>query len=273
MQGRLSPPENGRHQCFPRASWRDEFERAAGAGLGAIEWIWDAYGADANPLTTDCGIEDIKVLSDRHAVSVRSVCADYFMEFPLVRTIGDELVVRRATLAWLMERCAIANIGRIVLPFLDASRMESDEDLWQVVSVLNTVLPVAEATGVALHLETSLAPEPFSKLLSEVSHPLVKVNYDSGNSASLGFRPEEEFRAYGFRVGSVHVKDRARGGRTVPLGTGDTDFSALSRVLGDTGFEGDFVLEVARGRSCDELEWSRQNRLFVESSILAGMHR
>ena len=37
---------------------------------------------------------------------------------------------------------------------------------------------------------------------------MIKVNYDSGNSASLGYDPTDEFAAYGERVGSVHIKDR-----------------------------------------------------------------
>ena len=56
MQGRLVPPEAGRFQSFPRDRWRDEFAFAAQAGLDAIEWIYDQYGEDVNPLTTSDGI-------------------------------------------------------------------------------------------------------------------------------------------------------------------------------------------------------------------------
>ena len=48
----------------------------------------------------------------------------------------------------------------------------------------------------------------------------MRVNYDSGNSASLGYRPRDEFAAYGSRVGSVHLKDRRLGAGTAPLGRG-----------------------------------------------------
>ena len=50
MQGRLVPPEGGYFQSFPRVRWRDEFVFAKNAGLNAIEWIYDEYGEDANPL-------------------------------------------------------------------------------------------------------------------------------------------------------------------------------------------------------------------------------
>ncbi len=131
------------------------------------------------------------------------------------------------------------------------------------------MLPVLDETGVELHLETSLAPQPFADLLARLPHPSVKVNYDSGNSASLGYSPRSEFAAYGSRVGSVHVKDRLRGGGTVPLGTGDADFEALFSCLADIGYEGDFVLQVARGTEGDEVNWARQNRAFL-SVLQAG---
>ncbi len=91
---------------------------------------------------------------------------------------------------------------------------------------------------------------------------MVKVNYDSGNSASLGYRPDDEFAAYGARVGSVHIKDRVRAAATVPLGTGDADFDALFDAC-EIGYDGDFVLQVARGSAGDEVAWARANREFV----------
>ena len=96
-----------------------------------------------------------------------------------------------------------------------------------VQDALNAAMPFAEETGVELHLETSLGPAEFAKLLDGIPHPKLKVNYDSGNSASLGYAPADEFAAYGDRIGSVHIKDRVLNGGTVPLGTGDTDFPAL----------------------------------------------
>ena len=84
---------------------------------------------------------------------------------------------------------------------------------------------------VELHLETDLDPGKFKSLLDEIKHPLIKVNYDSGNSGSLGYSPVEEFAAYGDRIGSFHIKDRVLGGGTVPLGTGERRFRKLEKGL------------------------------------------
>lgn len=259
MQGRLVPPLQGRLQCFPRARWRDELPLAKEAGLDAIEWIYDRSAAEVNPLATDDGIAELRTLTERNQVAVRSICSDWFIDFPLVRATSAERRDRVAVLQWLLARAAALRANRIVVPFVDASRIETDADRAQVVAVLRDVMPAVEDTGVEIHLETTLAPAALAALLVEVTHPMVKVNYDSGNSASLGYDPADEVAAYGPRIGSVHIKDRVRDGGSVPLGTGDADLPALMRALKAVGYAGDFVLQVARGPDGDEVAWAKQN--------------
>jgi hexulose-6-phosphate isomerase len=275
MQGRLLAPQAGRVQCFPRQEWRSEFQLAAEAGLDSIEWIYDAFGEDINPLASDAGILEMQSLCARYGLGVVSVCADYFMDRPFIRVDADEVAHTVERLRWLVRRCRVAGITRAVLPFVDRSRLEHDEEVTRVVAILGDVLPEAEHNGVELHLETSLGPAAFAALLNRVPHRYLKVNYDSGNSASLGYRPREEFAAYGDRIGSVHIKDRIRGGGTVPLGEGDADLAAVFDGLHESGYEGDYVLQVARGEPGAEVAWARSNvRLVVEhlrrSALVAG---
>jgi len=270
MEGRLFPPEAGRFQSFPREHWADEFELAAKAGLDCIEWIYDLYGADVNPLATDAGIERMKLLSKQHGVQVLSVCADYFMDKPLVRASKSEMAERMATLEWLLGRCQLLGMNRMVVPFVDASRIDTDAEFEQVCATLTRLLPAAEKTGIELHLETSLPPKRFAELLARLPHKMLKANYDSGNSSSLGYKPREEFAAYGTRIGSVHIKDRLFGAGTVPLGTGDADFVALADGLKSVRYAGDFILQVARETPGNEVNWARQNREFVLKNFLAS---
>jgi L-ribulose-5-phosphate 3-epimerase len=259
MQGRLVPPEPQRFQSFPRRRWREEFAIAADAGLDTIEWIYDAYGEDVNPLASDEGIRELERLCSVHRVAVESVCADWFMDFPLVGVDAQTARPRWERLGWLMERSARLGVNRIVVPFVDASAIRSETDTDAVVAGINVLADMIDTTSVELHLEAGLAPGEFAALLARIAHSLVKVNYDSGNSASLGYEPAEEFAAYGGRVGSVHLKDRRLGGGTVPLGTGDTDFDALFGALAAVHYRGDFILQVARGSEGDELVWTRNN--------------
>ena len=270
MQGRLVPPIDGRIQTFPRDRWHDEFACAAEAGLDGIEWIFDEAGEAANPIRTDIGLARMRDLGARHGIQVHSLCADYFMDRPLLRVSGTELDDRMATFAWLLGRCSDLQMHRVVVPFVDASRIDTVDEMRAVAEVLTALLGTAEAAGVELHLETSLDPAAFANLLNLIPHPMVKVNYDAGNSASLGYAPAEEFAAYGDRVGSVHIKDRVLGGSTVALGSGSTDFDSLFACLAKRHYEGDFVLQVARGTDGDEVAWARRNLEFVQAHMSAA---
>jgi hexulose-6-phosphate isomerase len=263
MQGRLVPPTDNRIQCFPRDRWADEFALANQAGLDCIEWIYDLYGADVNPLATQAGLEQLKQLSQQHKVRILSVCADYFMDKPLLRANQKELDERLNALFWLLGQGHAIGINRMVIPFVDASRIDTEAEFEGVVTLLKRVLQEAGKAGIEIHLETSLNPGQFAELLDRLPDPLLKVNYDSGNSSSLGYAPREEFAAYGERVGSVHIKDRLLGASTVKLGTGDADFVALAESLKKVAYKGDFILQVARGASGEEVDWARQNREFV----------
>jgi hexulose-6-phosphate isomerase len=263
MQGRLVPPVDNTIYHFPRDTWAEEFALAAQANIDCIEWIYDLYGADVNPISTDDGIERIKLLSTQHHVKILSLCANCFMEKPLVRASAPELEERVELMHWLLHRCQLIGINRIVLPFLDASKIDTDEEFESVIAVLKQILIMAQETGIAIHLETSLVHTRFVELLAKLPSPMIKVNYDSGNSASLGYDSQDEFAAYGMRIGSVHVKDRNWGGGTVPLGTGDVNFEVLSDRLKAIGYKGDFILEAARGTSGDEVFWAKRNREFI----------
>ena len=269
MQGRLVPPEGDRFQSFPRARWRDEFVLAAKARLNAIEWIFDLYGEDVNPLLSDTGSAEMLALSQQTGIDVRSLCADYFMDKPFLRTTQAERNQLIRKMEWLLARCRPLGISRIVIPFVDNSRIENEDEEAEVISILRTILPAAESNGVELHLETSLGPRAFAHLLERCPYPLVRANYDSGNSASLGYNVREEFAAYGHRIGSVHIKDRRRGGGTVPLGTGDADLPALFRELAALNYGGDHVLQIARSEAGQELSWITSNLSWVADQMEA----
>jgi len=257
MQGRLLPPQDGRLQCFPRSGWEREFELAAEVPLDYIEWIFDGHGFDVNPLRNSAGIADLQSRISRSGVRIRSVCADYFMDFPLARCPESLDVL------WdLLDRCPMIGVTRVVLPFVDASAIGPNE-FENVSEILKRAADRALRLGVELHLETSLAPQRFAELLANLPTSAVKVNYDTGNSASLGYAPQEEFSCLGNRIGSVHIKDRVLNRGTVPLGTGNADFLSVFEWLRKIDYGGDFTLQVARESDGNEVNWARQNLDFV----------
>ncbi len=264
MQGRLLPPEPGHFQAFPRQLWYQEFPFASEAGLETIEWIYDQYGTDVNPIATEEGIQEMLALTGKHNIDVVSLCADYFIDHPFTTVSGSQYSALQEKLVWLFGRCRKIGINRIVLPFVDASRIETPRHADLVKSLLRELLPEAARNRIEIHLETSLNPTSFAALLNDLPDPWLKANYDSGNSSSLGYDPAEEFAAYGERIGSLHIKDRVLGGGTVPLGTGSANFLVLFKCIRDSGYQGDYILQVARESPGNEVAWARQNLAWLK---------
>jgi hexulose-6-phosphate isomerase len=268
MQGRLSPPEDGRFQSFPREGWRGEFARAKAAGLGYIEWIHDEYGRTANPIFSEAGLAELDALKAEHGIATPALCADWLMDFPLVRCTAEELAERERHLQKLIPIAARIGAKKVVMPFVDDSKMTDAEEKARVREVLLRALPVAEKHGVELHLEADFGPEEFAEFLERIEHPMLKVNWDSGNSSGLGFVASEEFAAYGQRIGSIHLKDRYRkpegGIETRPLGKGSADFDDVFRAIRSIGYRGGLTLQVARGVPGDEVTFIQGQLAFVK---------
>lgn len=258
MQGRLIPPWDRRIQAFPARDWERELTLASEAGIEGIEWIYEVQGAEANPLGSDSGLARVAARCAELGIVVESLCADWFMERPLLRDLDGGT----RKLCWLLDRCSTAGIRRVVLPFVDASSLRDCEPR-ELVELLRPLISELEDAGVELHLETSLPPHVFAELLSRIDHPLVKANYDTGNSASLGYDPREELNAYGDRIGSVHVKDRVRAGGTVPLGEGAANLELVFSLLRERGWNRPFVLQTARGEPGAELGHVRSDAEWV----------
>lgn len=252
MQGRLVPRYNGRYQSFPPHTWQKEFPLACSIGFTCIEFIYDFENFEESPLVTDGGLEKIRTVSTENRVEVVSICADYFMRYPVFgcdERSRQDRIQRLLTLITLTSRIGVKDI---TVPCVDESSLKSEENIRQFVSGIEACLPEADARGININLETDLGPPGFQDLLSLLDHPRVKVNYDIGNSASLGYDPEEELQTYGTRISILHVKDRVRGGASVKLGTGDSNFETVFRQLKAARFRGPIIMQAARAEQPDE---------------------
>jgi hexulose-6-phosphate isomerase len=273
MQGRLSPPEQARFQSFPRHSWQEEFARARAAGLDYIEWIDDEYGRSVNPIFTPKGRAELTALKAQHAIEIPAICADFFLEFPFLRCPAAVREEREKHLHALIPIAQQIGAQRIVLPFVDNSRISTDSEKDTVIEILGRALPIADRQGVELHIEADFKPPDFAAFLKRIAHPSLKVNWDSGNSSGLGYLVHEEFAAYSDRIGSVHLKDRYRGPdgsiETRLLGEGSADFNAVFMSLRKLNYSGGFTLQVARGEDGDEINFLRDQLAFVKARWLS----
>lgn len=246
MQGRLLPKFHNRYQAHPLGYWKDEFIIAKEIGLSYIEFILDHNDYEENPLMSDSGIKQIQNTIKKTGLGVRSICADIFMEAPLhsenkyISSTSKEILLK------LIVNASKLGVTDIVIPCVDQSTLKGENDQNRLIKNLVESIELANKLKINLALETDLAPLPFLELLNKFESDIVKVNYDIGNSASLGFDIYEEFKLYGNRISDIHIKDRELGGGSVELGDGNANFTSFFEVFSKIDFKGPIVMQVYR---------------------------
>ena len=262
MQGRLLPAIDGRIQAFPWACWTQEFDTAREMGFDLVEFIFEGPSEATHPLMTEEGRSRILERIDATGVRVGSVCADYFMEHPLHR--GDTAARARSVdvLRRLVEGAAAVGAVAVEIPCVDHASLDGSREEDALCTSLADIPQTSLEQHVRILLETDLPPLRFSRLLQRLDGH-VGANYDTGNSASLGYDPVAEVRVLAPWIKNVHVKDRVLGGTTVPLGQGAAQFDAFFAALGDAGYEGPLVLQTARDP--DDLGVARRYLAMVKS--------
>lgn len=265
MQGRLSPPTDGKFQSFPKYSWKDEFYKAQKIGLNNIEWIFEADEWEKNPISTLNGIREIQNIKSKTNVKTISLCADYFMDIPYFSSDNSKRSLLREKLEWLVLQSNKIDIKYIDLPFVDASKIDDKKQFDLVKEFINSAANVAKTVGITITLETNLNPNDFKELLMFINHTNIMVNYDTGNSSGIGYKCDEELNTYGEWIRTVHIKDRIIGNGTVPLGTGSADFDLFFNELKKLNFTGPIILQAAR--EGDEIQTAMKNIEFVSNYL------
>jgi sugar phosphate isomerase/epimerase len=246
MQGRLVPKYQGRYQAFPIGMWQDEFKVAKECNLDLIEFILDFNDAEENPLLRLGGVDEIVKISKDTGVSVKTICADYFVEAPLHSS--DDKVAEESfkILERLLEVAKVLKITDIVIPCVDQSSLKNKEEVSRFIKQMAKIIPTIEKENINLSLETDLAPKSFVELLELIKSKKVKVNYDIGNSAALGYNAVEELDAYGELITDIHIKDRVLGGGPVELGQGNANFEKFFNKLREFNYQGPFIMQAYR---------------------------
>jgi hexulose-6-phosphate isomerase len=267
MQGRLSPRIDGKIQAYPASTWQKEFEIAQEIGYAAIEWIIEKP-VETNALMTDSGKAEIKKMIASTEVRIDYVCADIFMQQPLVRMTKDTKSQNKEYLSAILKNAKEVGAIGVEIPFVDNSSIKNENEKLEFIDVMQDAFKLAKDLELKLSLETDLPPIEFQELLENIDLDHVQANYDIGNSASLGFDPREELEAYGLKILNVHVKDRKLGSSTVPLGTGNANINFVLQKLQEIGYRGGLTMQAARGEN--DVETAIEHLKYVKT-ILNGL--
>ncbi len=246
MQGRLCEGVNGKIQAFPWRDWESEFPAAAAIDLHLMEWTLDQERLHENPLMTTEGQKKIRTLCQQNDLTIPSLTGDCFMQAPFWKIDGQARTNLQSDFLAISRACSSVGIRMIVVPLVDNGRLETVEQENVLVDFLLEQQSFLTQLNLQVIFESDFTPIELARFIARLPAERFGINYDIGNSAALGFKPAEEFMAYGSRVVNVHVKDRMLGGTTVPLKTGGADFDAVFASLAQKKYQGNFILQTAR---------------------------
>lgn len=221
MQGRLLPKYKNQLQSFPKNSWKKEFALAKKFNLKYIEFIFGDKNVNGHPLLDFKKIQIIKNLEKMNEIKIRSICADYFMYNPLFEGSSKKKI---NLLKRLICNASYLKVTDIVLPFVDNSSLNSKIKLKKTIQILNSFSDFLDKMNINIALETDLKPSDFLKFIKSFKSKRFTINYDLGNSAYKNYDISDEFKTYGDKISSIHIKDRLIGGPSVVLGTGDVNY-------------------------------------------------
>jgi hexulose-6-phosphate isomerase len=251
MQGRLSPIIDNRIQQFPWDSWPNEFVLASKINIKLIEWTIDTFKFYENPLINLNQWDEINLIMEKNSISIPSVTCDYFMENPPWKT---DLKLVKEGISSILQGMRNIKSKILVIPLVDNSSLPDSNSVKIIQKLFTDLIPEINQNKLQIAFECDLNPKKLSEFIGKFDRNYFGINYDIGNSSSLGFNPTEEFKAYGSRIINVHVKDRKLNGTTVPLGEGDADFLGIFRLLHEENYQGNLILQTARSKEGKDSE-------------------
>lgn len=203
----------------------DTLKLVAGVGYGDVEFA-GYFGHSA---------EDIRKLLDANGLAAPSVHVP--------------LDVLRSALPQVIKDAKVIGHQYIVLPWLSEEQRGDSVDNYKKLAVeLNGFAKPIKDAGLQLayhNHDFELTPVkgglPYDVLLSETDKELVKMELDLFWAVKAGVDPLTLFAANPGRFPLVHVKDMAKDGAMVDVGTGTIDFKAIFAKAGQAGIRHQFI--------------------------------
>jgi hexulose-6-phosphate isomerase len=211
---------------------------------------------------TNDGQKKIFNLCEKWNLKIPSLTGDCFMQAPFWKA-SDAATKLIQDYRDVVAACENLGVEIIVIPLVDNGRLDNHAQEESLIEVLLQNIDVLTGSRVKIAFESDFHPLQLKKFIDRFPEENFGINFDMGNSASLGYRPEEEIALYGNRIYNVHVKDRLLNGGTVPLGDGDVDFHKVFSGLEKIAYQGNLILQTARLRGDDNVSLVRHYRDLV----------
>ena len=262
MQGRLSPRVGKKIQAFPEKNWSKEFKYLKKLNINLIEWTLDYKNLKKNPLLTFKGKKKIKYLKKKYSVVINSITCDCFMQRPFWKIEKNLKIINN--LKEIILCAGELNIKLIIIPLVDKGAIENTRQLENLIKICSNLEEYLGKHKVKIIFESDFNPKKLAKFIKKFNSQYFGINYDVGNSASLDYDINQEFKNYGKYIYNVHIKDRKKYGNTVRLGCGNANFKQLYKNLKKMNYHGNLILQTARSKLDKHFEEIKINLDFIK---------
>lgn len=233
MQGRFTDKGGFYPQQFPVDNWENEFHIAAKNKVDSIEWMFNFENYENNPIWIESGRNRIVSLIKETGVTVKSVCANYFMHKNLAENID--------VLKELIKNMQSLNMQILILPLFESSKINK-------ICSWEPIIQAVKSEHICIALEMDIPASEQFDLLKKLQCQNIGICYDLGNAVGNGYDVKEEIRILGKHIKEIHIKDKPIGGSSVMLGKGDVRFSEVADILRKRNYCGDYILESYFGK-------------------------
>lgn len=265
MQGRLSPLIDNKIQAFPWGYWQDEFSIAKSIGLKKIEWTIDQERLNENPIMFAKGREQISNICRANNVKIIALTGDCFMQCPFWKELDNQRASSlKRNFIEVCEAASCLGIGVIVIPLVDNGAIVNKTQEKSLIEFFLDNIKLFCEFKIKLAFESDYEPNTLRQFIKKFPSNIFGINYDTGNSAHLGYNPIEEWDLLGDRIIHMHIKDRKLNKGTVRLGSGDVNFDKVFRQVVKYQYHGQMVLQTARANDNNHKSELVKNLVFLE---------
>ena len=265
MQGRLVNSEKKNViQYFPNKNWKKEIIKANKHKFRIMEWTINYENIKKNPFYI--GSKTLKKTFDflkENKVKVTSVTCDFIMQKPFFFKKNFQTII---DLKKIIINSQAYGVKYFIVPLVDKSSLKKnfrfEKKIIDKLLILKKILN--KDSKILFELDCSYLK--VINFIKKFKSQKFGINYDTGNSASLGYTFNNEKKYFKY-VHNIHIKDRKKYGSTVRLGYGDFDFKYFFDYLMKYQYNGNLILQTARAKKNNHIKELNINRKFVYSYL------
>jgi len=264
IQGRLLESEKkSAIQFFPSRNWKKEIIIAKNNKFHLMEWTVNLENINKNPIYNSKLLNHLIKFKKTNKININSVTCDFFMQKPFFKLKKKEKFLNLEILKKVIVNGQKIGIRQFVIPLVDNSSITTSQQEQELVFEFNkNIFLNLLNKNTKILFEIDYPPKNVLKFIKRFNPNKFGINYDTGNSASLGYSINDE-KIYFRHVKNVHIKDKLKNGQSVRLGYGDWDYFSFFNFLKKIKYKHNLILQTARSKNGNHVEEINYSRKFV----------